>query len=191
MPTSRRSGVLGGLIAVGGLIAGIFTAGPAQAQTTSVGPYYATPSWDQTLPTSTRFIILSNFASAAVLDRETGLVWEKAPSSTLRTWAGTSQALDSARAACIGAIIGGRSGWRLPSVAELQSVKDPSLPSPFVPTNVFTGVTGDYWSSTTVADIPTSAWVADFGTFGGFNVLPKTTPVRIWCVRGAMNADAY
>jgi hypothetical protein len=191
MQHKRWSGGIIALIAIVFVAAITGTVGPALAQTTSAGPYYATPSWDQTLPTSTRFIILSNFASAAVLDRETGLVWEKAPSSALRTWAGTSQALDSARAVCIGTIIGGRSGWRLPSVAELQSVKDPSLPSPFVPTNVFTGVTGDYWSSTTVADIPTSAWVADFGTFGGFNVLPKTTPVRIWCVRGGMNADAY
>jgi hypothetical protein len=46
--------------------------GPAGAATTANGPYYATPSWDQTLPASTRFIVLSNFASEAVLDRETG-----------------------------------------------------------------------------------------------------------------------
>src|ERR1044071_6059779 len=45
----------------------------ARAQTTSAGPYYATPSWDQTLPVATRFIVLSNFNSEAVLDRETGL----------------------------------------------------------------------------------------------------------------------
>ena len=49
------------------------------AQTVGAGPYYATPSWDQTLPSNTRFIVLSNMNSAAVLDRETGLVWERAP----------------------------------------------------------------------------------------------------------------
>jgi hypothetical protein len=27
-----------------------FAASPANAQTTANGPYYATPSWDQTLP---------------------------------------------------------------------------------------------------------------------------------------------
>src|SRR5689334_6098081 len=53
------------------------------AQTTAAGPYYATPSWDQTLPASTRFIILSNFTSEAVLDRDTGLVWERSPSTLL------------------------------------------------------------------------------------------------------------
>lgn len=46
----------------------------------------STPSWDQTLPSATRFIVLSNFASAAVLDLETGLVWERPPSTTSRTW---------------------------------------------------------------------------------------------------------
>ena len=50
--------------------------GSADAQTTAVGPYYATPSWDQKLPCSSasncpRFIVLSNWNSEAVLDRET------------------------------------------------------------------------------------------------------------------------
>jgi hypothetical protein len=48
-------------------------AGSASAQTTANGPYFATPSWDQTLPASTRFIVLSNMNSDAVLDRETGV----------------------------------------------------------------------------------------------------------------------
>ena len=52
------------------------------AQTTAPGPYYATPSWDQQLPAATRFIVLSNWNSAAVLDRETGLVWERSPALT-------------------------------------------------------------------------------------------------------------
>src|SRR5215472_9762541 len=57
-------------------------AGPASAQTSGAGPYYATPSWDQSIPAATRFVVLTNFASAAVLDRETGLVWEKTPKTT-------------------------------------------------------------------------------------------------------------
>src|SRR5262249_23927325 len=53
--------------------------GRVRALADGVGRYYATPSWDQTLPASTRFIVLSNFNSQAVLDRETGLVWERTP----------------------------------------------------------------------------------------------------------------
>jgi hypothetical protein len=58
-----------------GLVA--MAASTAQAQTTQNGPYYATPSWDQTLPAATRFVVLSNLNSDAILDRETGLVWTR------------------------------------------------------------------------------------------------------------------
>lgn len=43
------------------------------------GPYYATPSWDQQLPAASRFIVLSNWNAEAVLDRETGMVWQRQP----------------------------------------------------------------------------------------------------------------
>ena len=69
------------LLALGiiGLAIIAFSNIPAGAQTTSAGPYYATPSWGQKLQCDTpatcpRFIVLSNWDNAAVLDRETGLV---------------------------------------------------------------------------------------------------------------------
>ena len=56
--------------------------GAASAQTTANGPYYGMPSWDQKLQcdsvsTCPRFLVLANWNSEAVLDRETGLVWAK------------------------------------------------------------------------------------------------------------------
>src|SRR2546426_2171561 len=93
-----------------------FAASPAGAQTTANGPYYATPSWDQTLPSSTRFIVLSNMNSDAVLDRETGLVWQRSPIGPLPWVLATLE--------CIGQTTGNRFGWRLPAVNELRSLFD-------------------------------------------------------------------
>ena len=92
----------------------------ATAQTVANGPYYATPSWDQTLPVATRFIVLSNFNSEAVLDRETGLVWERTPSAV-----GTFTQSDANRH-CQHLTTGGRMGWRMPQTAELFSLLDPA-----------------------------------------------------------------
>src|SRR5688500_11468228 len=74
-----------GWVVIAFALLSLSTAG-ARAQTVAPGPYYATPSWDQTLACNTiatcpRFIVLSNMNSDAVLDRETGLVWERAPST--------------------------------------------------------------------------------------------------------------
>jgi hypothetical protein len=165
------------------------TAATARAQTVANGPYYAPPAWDQTLPVATRFIVLSNFASAAVLDRETGLVWEKSPATTTHTWI-------SARFQCTSRVVGGRKGWRLPSVHELASLLDPSVPfpGPVLPAgHPFTNVqSSPYWSATTNADFTSDAWEVGFGS-GNTSDAPKNTPdfARAWCVRGGMNADQY
>src|SRR4029434_2696444 len=99
----------------------------AFAQTTAPGPYYATPSWDQQLPASTRFIVLSNWGGAAVLDRETGLVWERSPDSTFTpTWS-------DAQLGCAAKDVGGRGGWKLPSIQELRSLIDPAAANPALP----------------------------------------------------------
>src|SRR5437762_8475026 len=101
-------------------------ASSAQAQTTANGPYYANPAWDQSLPSNTRFIVLSNMNSEAVLDRETGLVWQRSPSppSTHYGWAsGQQQCREFTH-------IGNRLGWRMPTVEELASLVDTSVPPP-------------------------------------------------------------
>jgi hypothetical protein len=122
-------------------------AGSAWAAT-AVGPYYATPSWDQTFPASTRFIILTNFNSEAVLDRETGLVWQRSPVSATRV------NFNIAITSCANANTGGRSGWRVPQLSEFQTLVDatatsqPTFPAghPFI--SFPTGFANLFWTTT-------------------------------------------
>jgi hypothetical protein len=86
------------------------------------GPYYATPSWSQKLPASVRFIVLSDWDNAAVLDKETGLVWERTPVPDKKKY-------DVLFVQCLESKVGNRSGWRLPKAHELASLIDPSATS--------------------------------------------------------------
>ena len=113
------------LYALGLAVLGWSSLAASPAAADSVGPYYATPSWDQTLPASTRFIVLSNFNSHAVLDRETGLVWERDPVSA-HPFA-VSGIWEAATTICRQVWTGGRAGWRLPALNELASLFDPSV----------------------------------------------------------------
>jgi len=110
------------------VVIGLFTFAitATQAQTTANGPYYATPSWDQTLPAATRFIVLSNMNSEAVLDRETGLVWSRSPEPR-----GPSPEIgtDLTIFGCSTRVKGGRGGWRLPRLHELNTLFEPTAPA--------------------------------------------------------------
>jgi hypothetical protein len=157
---------------------------PGHAQTFGNGPYYATPSWDQTLAVNTRFIVLANMNFDAVLDRETGLVWERSPRGPSSNWSDAS-------GYCVGLSKGGRQGWRLPTIQELGSIIDPtqspSVPSgaPLLPFQSF------YWSATTQADDTSRAWFALFSNgLLATEVKSRNDGVFIpWCVRGAHGVD--
>lgn len=118
----------------------------ARAQIVANGPYYATPSWDQSMPAGTRFVVLANMNSGAVLDRETGLVWQRSPSATASSLFGT-------QFRCLDSNVGGRKGWRLPTASELLSLFDPAATAPpYLPAgHPFTGFNARsqfFWTST-------------------------------------------
>ncbi|MBP1152217.1 DUF1566 domain-containing protein [Methylocaldum sp. RMAD-M] len=69
---------------------------------------------------SQRFVVLSEFSNAAVLDKETQLVW-------FRTWPNATTEWNSARDSCANSSVGGRKGWRLPYLHELMSLIDPNV----------------------------------------------------------------
>jgi hypothetical protein len=172
--------------------------GSASAQTSANGPYYATPSWSQQLPVATRFIVLANWNNEAVLDRETGLVWQRDPSV-----GGNLNYLNSALT-CNQARTGGRFGWRLPSLHEFSSLFDPAntatagvvaLPTGHPFTNV---VLGPYWTGSTNSSNSANAWTFNPTPFnpGGFVFccgvvdFPKSgVALPQWCVRGGGTAS--
>ena len=174
---SYTAGIIG--LAIGSL------ASTAFAQTTANGPYYATPSWDQALPASTRFIVLANLNSEAVLDRETGIVW------TGRA-RGRSSSVALAANDCVTAFVGGRAGWRLPSIQELMSLVGPITTAALLENDLVTQQAGFVvWSSTVSGaffNLPyaiqkdnfTGAWKAD--TSG-------STSNAFWCVRSPAPGD--
>jgi hypothetical protein len=156
-----------------------------------------TQNWDKALPSASRFVVLTDFGGAAVRDNETGLVWEKAPDPGFHTWGLTAETFgrSSAPFYCADKRVGGRSGWRLPSIAELASLSDPSVlfPGPTLPPgHPFSNVQTDapYWSATRVAIDPIRAYVVNFDG-GDVNLAGLASTLHAWCVRGPMNTDTY
>jgi Protein of unknown function (DUF1566) len=169
-----------GLVSLG-MIA--LASGPASAVNAN-GPYYATPSWDQKLPASTRFIVLTNWNNEAVLDRETGLVWETVPSTVGYHWIDASSH-------CLARNTGGRSGWRLPTMQELMSLVDRSMINPALPSgHPFTAQLTDYWSATAIDGFTDFARLLNLSS-GTLAQTPKSTSLfPAWCVRGGQGVDA-
>ena len=147
-------------------------------------------SWNRKIKSAKqRFKILTEFDSEAVLDQETGLVWERRPSTESMAWS-------TARLFCAQKAVGGRGGWRLPSFSELASLVDPSITSnsPRLPIgHPFIDVQPDtYWSATLFAEQPGFALAVLFNFVGGGNAPILVTDANTgagtaglaWAVRG-------
>lgn len=130
-----------------------------------------------------RFVLVSKMNNEAVLDKETGLVWEKSPDTTPRTW---TDAISYA----YNKNVGGRKGWRLPTVEELESLVDPTQSNPALPSgHPFTNVqSGVYWSAAAPASVTDLAWLVYFGN-GNVGYGNKSGGGYVWCVRGGQGYD--
>jgi hypothetical protein len=144
------------------------------------------PSWDKRIDGKGRFKVLKAFDGEAVLDKETGLVWQQDP-------AATAEDFDTANVICLFTAIGGRGGWRLPRFEELASVINPengAVPEghPFeLPPSTF-------WTATTLIqnDGPLSTAVFLLDNVNGatvFTAKDSTVQNRVWCVRGGAGID--
>lgn len=149
------------------------------------GDSHAALRWDRKFPVEERFELLAAFSNEAVLDKETGLVWANNVHQELPFW---SEALNT----CANSGLGGRRGWRLPSIHELASLMtiDSYYPEPALPPgHPFTDAqAASYWSATrTVAG---SVWFATFD-FGGVSPGGTTSSAYVWCVRGGNSTEVY
>ena len=151
------------------------------------------PTWDKQINGKGRFNVLSQFDGTAVFDKETGRVWEQSPGDVdgdgdvdlddRRSWF-------IALARCYNKEVGGRKGWRLPTIEELASLVDTSQPAPTLPAgHPFSNVQSSfYWSATTLADLTSSAWSVFF-SFGHVGIDDKSNVSFVWCVRGGQGID--
>ncbi len=178
MSTNTRSMLVAATIVLG---LGGAAAARAQVSTAGAGPYYATPSWDQKITTG-RFVVLTNWNNEAVLDRETGLVWEKSPSTTL--W-GTAP---GAQNYCNALAVNGRKGWRLPGVQELASLIDPTVFNPaLLAGHPFVNVQSFAYFTSTAGRDGISFWAVILAN--GLVQTQIAVPSYAWCVRGGQGAD--
>jgi Protein of unknown function (DUF1566) len=145
-------------------------------------------AWSERLPASERFQLI--MGSVAVLDKETGLVWEQSPSAEA-DWVG-------AQIHCNNSTVGNRKGWRLPAIQELATLVDPTQFSPALPSgHPFSNVqvSQGYWSATNSPLNSSTAWFMNFQTGSasmagaGAFTSDKLGSDRVWCVRGGQGIN--
>jgi hypothetical protein len=138
--------------------------------------------WSEKLPAAKRFILVLD--GEAVLDKETGLVWDRSPNklNTPKKWI-------DALIECRRNKIGSRMGWRLPQIEELASLVDPTQSDPALPIGhpfVLQAATGEYWSASsarTVSENSGHAWHLNLSS-GRLDTENKNVELFVWAVRG-------
>ncbi|MET0515427.1 MAG: DUF1566 domain-containing protein [Nitrospiraceae bacterium] len=124
--------------------------------------------------TSQRFTLV--LEDQAVADTKTGLTWEQEPDRIHDVW-------DASIARCATKTIGGRKGWRAPSVDELKTLIDPDQRDPALPPgHPFSNIKSEiYWTATPHPNDDIVAWQVSF--FSGEPVTDQKSGMRrMWCV---------
>jgi hypothetical protein len=191
-----------------GLSGSLEPSGPPEPTMRTLDEIYSTNSWSKKLQCDQvetihglrnicpRFEVLADFNNEAVLDKETGLVWEKSPSYSYGPISlFVAQGACNNNAATHPALL--RFGWRLPTAQELESLIDPTtftLPTGNPFSNLMISQGSDeyyYWTATSVLGQTDSAWVVSLGPVGyPANVRQVNQNHYVWCVRGGSGVDA-
>jgi hypothetical protein len=123
---------------------------------------------------SSRFTLILN--DAAARDNRTGLIWEQDPDRLHDVWGASV-------ARCLTKEVGGKKGWRAPSIDELKTLIDASQHDPALPAgHPFANIKSEiFWTATPHPTDDIVAWQVSF--FSGEAVTDqKSGTRRIWCV---------
>jgi hypothetical protein len=96
-------------------------------------------------------------SGGTVYDTKTKLTWQQAVAPGTYTWAG-------AKTYCAGLNLVG-TGWRLPTIKELQTIVDDSQANPAIDQTAFPSTPADwFWSSSPLAGSSSVAWGVYFNS---------------------------
>ena len=116
-------------------------------------------------------------AGGTVYDHRTGLTWQRSTTLTEYTWV-------DAKTHCggLGTSLGG-SGWRLPTVKELQTIVDDSRVNPSIDPTAFPAASSyDFWSSSPLVGLSDAAWEVRFDKGNSYQWFVSST-YEVRCVR--------
>ena len=113
--------------------------------------------------------------NGTVLDTKTNLTWQQAMAPSMQTWS-------LAQSYCAGLSLSG-TGWRAPSIKELETIVDESLTNPAIDPTAFPGTPAAFfWTSSLFAGDPSKAWSVRF-TSGSSYFGAGSSMSYVRCVR--------
>jgi hypothetical protein len=131
--------------------------------------------------------------NGTVTDNNTGLMWMKGEEAKTYNWYKATGTYHKDNNPSSENVCGNHgAGWRLPSIRELMSIVDYSIPysGPTIQKTYFPEATyNDYWSSTACAYTPDYGWATKFIT-GGLSRVYMNDEWSVRCVRGTENNPA-
>jgi hypothetical protein len=112
-----------------------------------------------------------------ITDTKTKLTWQQTVPLDRYTWAVAKNYCQAGSDSLAG------TGWRLPTITELQTLVDDSRSNPSIDPTVFAATpSAVFLSSTPAADVPYLAWGVDFG-YGATSYANMTDALNVRCVR--------